>query len=431
MESSEFTFRTWDGVELAYRAWLPTAGFSRALLLFHRGHEHAGRWQETVDGLALENTAVFAWDQRGHGRSPGARGAADNLAVIIKDAEWFARHIEREHDVSTQDTAVLAHSVGAVIAAAWIHDYAPPVKAMVLAAPAFRVKLYVPLALPMLRLRYKLFGPGYVKSYVKAKMLTHDPIEAAAYRADPQMFRQIAVNILLDLHDTSKRLIADAGAITTPTLILGAGADWVVRLNAQWKFYRALSSTVKQMDVFPGMGHAVFHEVGRAALVDRARRFLLECFERPTQGPALVQADRGGYTRSEYDWLRTRPGLRWRAMRAALKTVGRTSRGIRLGWREGFDSGVMLDYVYQNQPSGALGIGWLIDRNYLRSVGWEGIRRRRINLQALLNEAIEQTATEGKPVHIVDIASGPGRYVLETLKSLNGAAAPWRRAPAG
>ena len=39
---------------------------------------------------------------------------------------------------------VLAHSVGAVIAAAWVHDYAPPIRGLILAAPAFRVKLYVP-----------------------------------------------------------------------------------------------------------------------------------------------------------------------------------------------------------------------------------------------------------------------------------------------
>ena len=63
---------------------------------------------------------------------------------------------------------MLAHSVGAVIATAWVHDYAPPIRGLILATPAFRVKLYVPFAVPLLRLRQKLLGPGYVKSYVKA-----------------------------------------------------------------------------------------------------------------------------------------------------------------------------------------------------------------------------------------------------------------------
>jgi len=68
-------------------------------------------------------------------------------------------------------------------------------------------------------------------------MLTHDREQAARYDSDPLIFRPIAVNVLLDLHDTSKRLLADAGAIQTPTLMIGVGKDWVVSLKAQQKFF--------------------------------------------------------------------------------------------------------------------------------------------------------------------------------------------------
>jgi alpha-beta hydrolase superfamily lysophospholipase len=416
---TEHTFQTWDGAKLFYRAWLPETAAKHALLLFHRGHEHSGRWQETVDRLNLEDTAIFAWDQRGHGQSPGERGSAVNLAAVIKDADCFARHLEHEHGIQMERTAVLAHSVGAVIAAAWVHDYAPPICGLVLAAPAFRVKLYVPLAIPALRLRQKALGHGYVKSYVKSSMLTHDPAQAAAYNADPAIFRQIAVNILLDLHDTSTRLVRDAGAITTPTLMLSAGADWVVKLGPQRQFYERLSSATKQMELFPGMGHALFHESNRAEVVSRARDFLTTCFNNTTPRQPQVHADRGGYTRTEYDTLRLPSSAKWRFTKAALQTAGKLSDGIKLGCKDGFDSGVMLDYVYENKPRGSLGIGRLIDRNYLNSVGWAGIRARRANMEMVLSDLIHAAAAAGHPVRILDIASGPGRYVLHTLKSLN------------
>ena len=67
MEATERTFNSWDGTELFYRSWIPNKGTDKALLLFHRGHEHSDRWQETVDLLGLEGVAVFAWDARGHG----------------------------------------------------------------------------------------------------------------------------------------------------------------------------------------------------------------------------------------------------------------------------------------------------------------------------------------------------------------------------
>ncbi len=412
-------FKSWDGAELFYRAWLPEKPANKALLLFHRGHEHSGRWQETVEALNLPGVAVFAWDARGHGQSPGERGSAENLGVIIRDVEGFARHITASHQIPIENMVVMAHSVGAVAAAAWVHDFAPSIRGMILAVPAFRVKLYVPLAVPFLRLKQKLFGHGYVKSYVKAKMLTHDLEQARAYQADPLIFRQIAVNILLDLHDTSSRLLADAGAITVPTLMLVAENDWVVKASAQEQFFNRLSSPTKHLERLAGFYHAIFHEKGRALVVAKAREFITECFQRPPVPVSLLDADKRGYTRDEYDRLCQPGNPLFGAVRAGMNTVGRLSQGIRLGWEAGFDSGRTLDYVYQNQPRGITPLGRAFDRSYLNSIGWRGIRVRKTNLQTILRDAIERVRAENKPLRVLDIASGPGRYVLETIKGLD------------
>jgi alpha-beta hydrolase superfamily lysophospholipase/SAM-dependent methyltransferase len=419
MKATEHTMKTWDGVELFYRAWVPPArGTNKALLLFHRGHEHSARWQETVERLALEDVAIFAWDARGHGWSPGERGSAENLSIVIKDVDTFVRHISETYRIPVENMVVLAHSVGAVTATAWVHDYAPPIRGLILGAPAFRVKLYIPFAVPLLRLRQKLFGHGYVKSYVKAKMLTHDAEQAREYGADPLIFRQIAVNILLDLHDTSTRLMGDAGAIDVPTLMLSAGADWVVKLSAQRKFFDGLSSKVKEMEIYPNLSHAIFQETERARVVERARKFILERFQSPAQNESLIEADKRGYTKAEYDRLCSSNGAHFQLMKFGLKTMGRLSKGIQLGWQSGFDSGLTLDYVYENRPQGVTPLGRMIDRSYLNSIGWRGIRQRKIHLEKILRQAIERTQKEGKPVRIVDIAAGAGRYVLETMRSL-------------
>src|SRR5262249_32618710 len=153
------------------------------------GHEHSGRLLDLVRDLELPDLHVFAWDARGHGRSPGARGDAPSAGTLIADVERFVRWVSERHGVPIENMAVLGHSVGAALVAAWVHGHAPSLRALVLATPALRVRLYVPFALPALRLRQRLFGPGFVKSYVKAGVLTHDPGEAAAYRQDPLIFR--------------------------------------------------------------------------------------------------------------------------------------------------------------------------------------------------------------------------------------------------
>ena len=417
-QSVERTMTTWDGLTLFYRAWLPPSPSGKALLLFHRGHEHSARWQGVVDALALDDVAIFAWDARGHGRSPGERGAAESLAALVQDVDAFVSHVTADHGIGREDMVVMAHSVGAVIVAAWVHDFAPPIRGLILATPAFRVKLYVPGAVLLLRLRQALLGPGFVRSYVKARLLTHDRAEAERYGRDEYIFRQIAVNMLLDLHDTSTRLLADAGAIHVPTLMLSAGADWVVSVRAQRRFFHGLSSRVKAMHAYPGFFHAIFHERERHRPIAEAGEFIRARFVERPEPPFLLDADVRGYTKAEYDRLRAPGGRVYAPVRWAMRTLGRLSEGVRLGWRTGFDSGVTLDYVYENRPRGVTPLGRLIDRAFLSSIGWRGIRQRRLHLERVLRTAIEQVHAAGRPVHLLDVAAGPGRYVLETIRSV-------------
>ena len=43
---------------------------------------------------ALEDVAVFAWDARGHGRSPGERGFSPSLGTSVRDLQTFVSAID-------------------------------------------------------------------------------------------------------------------------------------------------------------------------------------------------------------------------------------------------------------------------------------------------------------------------------------------------
>lgn len=417
----EGVFTTWDGIELFCRTWPPAGASDRALILIHRGHEHSGRLQELLDELDLPNFWAFSWDNRGHGKSPGERGYAQSFAALVRDLDSLVRHVCDAHGIPMENVAIVANSVGAVTAATWVHDYAPRIRSMVLSAPALRIRLYVPFAMPMLRLLRRFKGKSFISSYVKSKMLTHDEVQSRAYDEDPLITRDIAVNILIDLHDVSTRIMDDAGAIDTPTLVLSGGSDWVVGNSAQRRFYRGLSSRLKRMEQYPGFYHAILYEKERSKPIAEARRFILESFEHEVDRSSLLSADRGGYTRTEYDCLRQQPSLLkklfYRTQKFLMNTVGRLSKGIRIGTAAGFDSGRSLDYVYENEARGISPLGRLIDRSYLDAVGWKGIRDRRVHLRELLTATVERVSSSNGTVQILDVATGCGRYVLDVLNN--------------
>ena len=77
--NSQHTFKTHDQTELFYQHWesisqknSPNAN-KKAIILFHRGHEHSDRMAHLVDELKLTDFDFFAWDEGGHGDEPGAR----------------------------------------------------------------------------------------------------------------------------------------------------------------------------------------------------------------------------------------------------------------------------------------------------------------------------------------------------------------------
>lgn len=421
-ECRELSFTTHDGVDLVYRHW-PAIGAEPqgAVLMLHRGHEHGGRMAHVVDELDLPEHHFFAWDARGHGRSPGRRGHSPSFSHNVQDLESFSLHVAGHHAVAREDMAVIAQSVGAVIAATWAHDYAPPIRALVLAAPAFSVKLYVPLARPGLALLRRLRGPFDVNSYVKARLLTHDPERQASYDTDPLISRAISVDILLQLYEAGERVVADAAAITIPTQVLIAGSDYVVRHGPQYAFHERLGTPDKECHAYSGLFHDILGEADRAPVIADMRRFLLDRFARPQPAIDLTGADRAGYTKAESDRLSaplsiaSPKGLWWSFYRANLRLGGLFSRGIALGHETGFDSGSTLDYVYRDRAEGKLGIGKAMDRAYLDAIGWKGIRRRKLHVEELIRLGLARLRDAGRPAHIVDIAAGHGRYVLEAL----------------
>jgi len=410
-------FHTLDGMKIFYRYW-PGTG-DRAVVLLHRGHEHSGRVAHVVNELDLPEVSFFAWDARSHGRSEGEQGPNTTMATFVQDLDEFVRHVRIEFAIDEENISLIAQSVGAVMAAAWVHDYAPRIRSLILAAPSFHVKLYVPFARLGLGAWHAIAGDFYVQSYVKGSALTHDQERRTSYHTDPLVKLRISARVLLDLYSMSDRLVADAAAIRVPTQVLLSGNDWVIRNGPPQKFFERLTAKDKEIHTFDGFFHDTLGEKDRYLPIAKIRTFLNRKF--PAQ-PSLIEADRDGFTKREYDGLaKALPfwsikGLTFGLTKLFLNTIGRLSDGIRLGGDSGYDSGSSLDYVYRNRASGITPIGKLIDYFYLNSPGWIGIRVRKKLIEELIGRAMGLVRAAGQPVRIVDIAAGHGRYVMEAIE---------------
>ena len=312
--------------------------------------------------------------------------------------------------------------MGAVLVSAWLHDYAPRVRCAVLASPAFSVKLYVPFARAGLKAIYRARGNFFVNSYVKAHYLTHDKQRQASYDADALITRAISVRILLGLYEAAQRVVSDAAAITTPTLLLISGDDWVVEHAPQHEFYNALGARVKRREVLDGFYHDTLGESERERAFEIVREFVGERFRAPFSEVDCTHADEYGFSREEADRLATPlprfslKNLRFKFQRIFMQAVSPWVGGLKIGENTGYDSGSTLDYVYRNEPQGANKFFKFIDEIYLNAIGWRGIRERKRNIKLAIDQAVAKLQKRGEPLRLLDIASGHGRYILDAAQ---------------
>ena len=419
MNSERLQFTTDDGLALHYKAW-NVQGATKALVLLHRGHEHADRWDTVIPSLAMPDTAIYAWEARGHGLSPGRRGHAAGFMEYVRDLDTFFHHLQKAHGLTPERTVVVAHSVGGVVAAAWVHDFAPRIAGLVLATPALEVNLIVPGALTSIRVMQKLKPDATIKSYVRGSWLTRDLSAAAAYDADKLISKDISAKILADLFDTAQRVISDAEVMDRPLLLFSAGADKVVKREAIDALYTNYGCEQKTHLTLKGARHAIFHDLCRDEVCGVIKRFAERCIANFT--PPRLEVDlTHPATNAEFASLKkplpspSLRGLSFIVQRAALGTTGRLSQGIRIGHATGFDSGESLDYVYDNKPRGNLLVGKIIDYFYLNAIGWRGIRQRRACMNQALRFAVKQVREAGMPLQLMDVAGGAGRYLLDVL----------------
>ncbi|MGL6193191.1 MAG: class I SAM-dependent methyltransferase family protein [Thermoguttaceae bacterium] len=108
--------------------------------------------------------------------------------------------------------------------------------------------------------------------------------------------------------------------------------------------------------------------------------------------------------------------IKYFCLKMLIRTIGKWSDGIRLAMKEGFTSGIMLDYIYKNQSSGKFFFGKIIDKIFLGHIGWEVIRQRKNYLCANLEKAIDLTLASKDSVRICDVAAGPALYITSVLE---------------
>lgn len=263
------TVRTRDGLDLFTHHW-PLAGARPApgvVLIVHGLGEHGARYAHVAAHLNQHGWAAVSYDHRGHGRSPGKRGA-------LKDHHDFLHDLAAVVDATRtaypdRPLVLVGHSLGGAIAARFVASQAQPPEAAPWARPVEALVLSSPaLAIPISKVQKALLAtvgqltPDVaVSNGLKPQWICHNPATVAAYLADPLVHNRVTGRLSSWLLEAGENARQRAPRWTTPTLIMWGGEDRCVQPEGSAAFARTAPPAVVQSRPWPHLSHEIFNEV--------------------------------------------------------------------------------------------------------------------------------------------------------------------------
>ena len=97
----------------------------------------------------------------------------------------------------------------------------------------------------------------------------------------------------------------------------------------------------------------------------------------------------------------------------AISKLGRATMGGQA------DSGLNIDYMYRNKPKGVTRVGKFVDKILLNLPSVKATRQKKDVIIKILSNEIANNILLHKKTKILDIASGPARYIVDAITSYN------------
>ena len=266
------TLTTADGLALHLREWpLADPGGTRGtVLMVHGLGEHIGRYAHVAAQLNALGWRVVGYDQRGHGRSQGRRGALGADDALLNDLASVVDSVRAAH---LGPLVLLGHSMGGLVAARFCAEglamassatTAPApwhrkVDALVLSSPALAIDMNAAQQL-MLAVLGRLAPNLAVHNGLKPEWISRDPAVVKAYVDDPMVHDRITPRLVRFFLDSGALVLARAARWAVPTLLLYAGSDRCVAPAGSAAFAAAAPKSVVTAREFKTLFHEIFNE---------------------------------------------------------------------------------------------------------------------------------------------------------------------------
>ncbi len=282
-------FLTHDDLHLYVQAWDPTAEGTEethaevrgTVLIVHGYGEHSGRYGHVARAFTEAGLQVFAYDQRGYGRSEGPRAYVRSFDAYLDDLDRVLRTIRpraREH----APLFLFGHSMGGAVVLLHALERSASltrhgVKGLMLSSPAIEVD---PDIAPLLRKAARVIGafaPWLPVAQSPEGMISRDPDVVREAETDPLNYHgRVQARLGAELLRACQRVQARQHELEIPFLVFHGTDDAITSPDASRRLYDAARSDDKALQLYDGLYHETFNEPERDRVLADLQQWVTE-----------------------------------------------------------------------------------------------------------------------------------------------------------
>ena len=275
-QHQEGLFAAAAGLSLYYQSWLPTSTVKATVILIHGLGGHSGLFQNVVKALLPEDYALYGYDLRGHGRSPGQRGYINHWSEYRNDLTHLITMVQQQYP--KVPCFLIGHSLGSIIALEYVlhrqigvgmpnSAFYPKISGIVAAAPPFGNHATTDLRLKVGQL-LSLSWPRFSMSLGLSHILpSRDRSIVLAYAHDPLRHQRGTARLATEFLKTVDLLWTEQAHLKLPILILHGTADKVANLKTSQAFFQRLPQAYKTFISYEGAYHELYNEINQAEIM--------------------------------------------------------------------------------------------------------------------------------------------------------------------
>ena len=264
-ETGQFSTKT--GVTLFEQEWLPDGPVRGHVVLLHGFGDHSSRYGYVAERFNGAGIAVHAYDQQGHGRSPGKRAYIPRFETLLADLDDFLEHVRPR--IGKAPWFFMGHSMGGMVLTRFAETRSFDARGLIFSSPFLGLNADVPPLLLKVASVLSVVTPWLPVGAVDNTGLSRDPEKVKEADDDPFTFHgKVAARTGAEFNRVIHLCEWDFGRITAPSLVFHGTQDKVVPPSGSQRLYDGMRSKDKTLEYFEGGYRELWNDLCAEEVMD-------------------------------------------------------------------------------------------------------------------------------------------------------------------